>query len=185
MRKIQSEVTQKKIQDAAIEILLEKGYESATVYEIAKRSGINRTTFYMFYSSKEELVREICYSFMDWHIENLSHAVFAEENVAREIIQSDFERMKNEEKMLRMFLNIRIKDFVPELEMKDEIAKAVKEKIPERIDEGIKEYVSMDYAANVVTTVKWWLDHYTDYDTDFVFRLIYTCSERGLLRLLE
>lgn len=53
------EMTQKSIADALIRLLAEKEYSEITVAEIADTAGINRSTYYRNFSSKEDVVR--CY----------------------------------------------------------------------------------------------------------------------------
>ncbi|MCM3785689.1 TetR/AcrR family transcriptional regulator [Neobacillus mesonae] len=44
---------------AFIELILEKGYEAATIMDIASRADYNRGTFYNHYVDKEDLLKEI------------------------------------------------------------------------------------------------------------------------------
>lgn len=42
--------------DALLDLIVEKGYEQITIQEIADRADLNRATFYLHYTSKEELL---------------------------------------------------------------------------------------------------------------------------------
>jgi TetR/AcrR family transcriptional regulator, cholesterol catabolism regulator len=46
--------------DAAAELFAEKGYFSATMQEIAERVGLRAGSFYHYFSSKEEILAEVC-----------------------------------------------------------------------------------------------------------------------------
>jgi AcrR family transcriptional regulator len=48
--------TRKLLQEALIELILEKGYESLTVQEILERAGVGRSTFYAHFRDKDELL---------------------------------------------------------------------------------------------------------------------------------
>lgn len=48
--------TRELLQKALIELISERGYDALTIQEIADRANVGRTTFYLHYSSKEELL---------------------------------------------------------------------------------------------------------------------------------
>ena len=47
--------TRRLLSDACISLILEKGYSTVTVEEIAERADVGRTTFYMHYRDKDDL----------------------------------------------------------------------------------------------------------------------------------
>jgi AcrR family transcriptional regulator len=49
--------TRRLIQDALIELILEKGYEAVTVQDILDRADVGRSTFYAHYTDKDALLR--------------------------------------------------------------------------------------------------------------------------------
>ena len=51
--------TLKKIREAYLELAKEKNPAKITVSELAAAAGINRKTFYMYYSGTEELLRKL------------------------------------------------------------------------------------------------------------------------------
>lgn len=57
MRKYENS-TKKKIREVALELINEKGYENVTLKEICKLSGINKHTFYYYFKSKDEVLKE-------------------------------------------------------------------------------------------------------------------------------
>jgi len=48
--------TRKYLREALIELVLEKGYQNISVKDLADRACINRSTFYLHYQDKEELL---------------------------------------------------------------------------------------------------------------------------------
>jgi AcrR family transcriptional regulator len=52
-----TERTRSALMNAVIEILLTEGYESVTVERVAERANVGRSTFYMHYSSKDDIVK--------------------------------------------------------------------------------------------------------------------------------
>ena len=47
--------TRELLQKALIELIGERGYEALTIRDIVDRANVGRTTFYLHYSSKDEL----------------------------------------------------------------------------------------------------------------------------------
>lgn len=56
-REVQKARTREKIVDAAIAVFQKRGYRAASVNDIATRAGTDRTTFYLHFSGKPDLVR--------------------------------------------------------------------------------------------------------------------------------
>lgn len=48
--------TQQLLRDALMELIVEKGYEALSIQNIAERANVARTTFYLHYADKEELL---------------------------------------------------------------------------------------------------------------------------------
>jgi AcrR family transcriptional regulator len=51
--------TRKLLQDALIELVAEKGYETVTIQEILDRANVGRSTFYAHFQDKDQLLRSI------------------------------------------------------------------------------------------------------------------------------
>ena len=54
-----SEMTKELVYNAAIELMEEKGYRGATVRDICKRANVSVGTFYCYYNTKSDVIREI------------------------------------------------------------------------------------------------------------------------------
>jgi AcrR family transcriptional regulator len=50
--------TRRLLRDALLSLILEKGYAAVTIEEITERADLGRTTFYLHYKDKEELLLE-------------------------------------------------------------------------------------------------------------------------------
>src|SRR3972149_751590 len=51
--------TRKLLQDALIELVAEKGYESVTIQEILDKANVGRSTFYSHFQDKDQLLHSI------------------------------------------------------------------------------------------------------------------------------
>lgn len=52
--------TRRRILEAAVEVITEKGFKSASMREIAKRAGVGDATIYNYFPSKEKLIYGYC-----------------------------------------------------------------------------------------------------------------------------
>jgi AcrR family transcriptional regulator len=63
--------TRRALQNALVELILEKSYDAVTIEEITDRADLGRTTFYLHFRDKEELlmhaVDTICEDFIETH----------------------------------------------------------------------------------------------------------------------
>lgn len=53
-------ITKRMLKEALLALLAEKPLGKITVYELCQRAEVNRTTFYKYYGSPQELLDEIC-----------------------------------------------------------------------------------------------------------------------------
>jgi AcrR family transcriptional regulator len=59
LRQAQKELTRSRLLEAGLEVFLERGYEAATVDEIADRANVGRTTFYSHFQSKTDVATAV------------------------------------------------------------------------------------------------------------------------------
>lgn len=64
--------TRRSLQEALFALILEKGYESVTVEEITNRADLGRTTFYLHYHDKEDLLMQAVRNLVDGLFERLA-----------------------------------------------------------------------------------------------------------------
>jgi AcrR family transcriptional regulator len=64
--------TRRQLRDSLLSLVLEKGYDTVTVEEITARADLGRTTFYLHYRDKEELLLESIDSMVDGMVEMFS-----------------------------------------------------------------------------------------------------------------
>jgi TetR/AcrR family fatty acid metabolism transcriptional regulator len=54
-----SELTKELVYKAALELMEEKGYQGATIRDICKRANVSVGTFYSYFNTKSDVIREI------------------------------------------------------------------------------------------------------------------------------
>lgn len=182
--------TVEKLSQALLFCLNEKEYRDVTISELSKRAGINRTTFYLFYGSKEELFKETCRSLVDRWFQR-----FFDFNIARD---TDRERalfgellvwLVQQRSALTRILNVRTESFDGFLLFADEIEKkmasqnvlkAENEKKQKKYDLFIK-----IYSVGLASIVKWWLEEGDCFDEDEFHAMIERLRYKGYYSVLE
>lgn len=71
---VDREKMQKNIMDAAVRVYLEKGYNSATIADIATSAGLGKGTLYLYYKNKESLAASLLSS----HFERMENRFFGQ-----------------------------------------------------------------------------------------------------------
>ncbi len=64
--------TRRNLRNALMSLILEKGYDSVTIEEITQRADVGRTTFYLHYKDKEDLLIENIDAIIDEFIGQIS-----------------------------------------------------------------------------------------------------------------
>jgi AcrR family transcriptional regulator len=74
-RKIDRRVirTRRLLRDALFALVLEKGFDAVTIEEITERADLGRTTFYLHYRDKEDLLMQSISELVEDLIERMSH----------------------------------------------------------------------------------------------------------------
>jgi AcrR family transcriptional regulator len=68
--------TRRNLQEALFDLILEKGFDSITVEEITTRADLGRTTFYLHYRDKEDLLMQAVRDQVDGLVSQLSQFPF-------------------------------------------------------------------------------------------------------------
>lgn len=75
------------LKNGLLQLLKEKPLNKITVYELCQVSQINRTTFYKYYGSQEDLLYEIEMDFLKQLDEDLKHIITKSTNALQLILQ--------------------------------------------------------------------------------------------------
>src|SRR5689334_16787520 len=59
LRQRRKEARPQELLDAALDLFVEKGYAATRSEEVALRAGVSKGTLYLYYPSKEELLKEV------------------------------------------------------------------------------------------------------------------------------
>ena len=77
--------TRRRLRDALIELILEKGYDNITIQEITDRADLSRATFYLHYENgKDELLANSLEEMFDELVESMQDLVYEQSLDAKE-----------------------------------------------------------------------------------------------------
>jgi AcrR family transcriptional regulator len=77
-QKISGEMRRADLLDAALNVFAEKGYDGASLQDIAERIGILKGSVYYYYKSKEDILFDVVKFVHDLHLENARSLVAAQ-----------------------------------------------------------------------------------------------------------
>jgi len=169
--------TEKVLQQALIELSIERGFDAITVGDIAKRATVNRATFYRHYQDKYELVEQI----FQETIHGLTSGLGPPGSVAAGTDPKDpperwtrfFEHFAEHEQLYRALLGrngsswfvARLRDHIFTLidereRLRDQLPDL--QRIPPQ--SGIPRKVAITLASNsLISTLAWWLEDGSHY----------------------
>lgn len=181
------------LRDALMELIVEQGYDTITVQNIVDRANVARTTFYLHFKDKDELLfygMRVMYEalFEQAKTPNKDDDPFGIgirlddstdfEHVAQ---YADFYRVMISERGSIAFL-LRVQEFLAqnllELALKPLAAKVAKPRIP-------LEIIAASCAGAQIAVIKWWLDHDMPYSPKEMGAMLHDISVRGIFELFE
>lgn len=190
MRKLLNSIgSVEKLKQALLICLNEKEYGDITIAELAKRTRINRTTFYLFYGMKDELLIDLANSMMDKWFQT-----FFDLNMAKQL---DRENMLFHQLLawleqwrpaLKRILDIRTDSFdgftlftegFEKRMATQKVFAATDEKTRKKYDLFIK-----IYSVGLASILKWWLDEGESFEAAEFHAIIERLRYRGYYSIL-
>lgn len=171
--------TRKALQDALISLILEKGYDSVTIEDITDRADLGRTTFYLHFGDKEELLMQaidaIGEDFITTHAAILSEDGSTEDklialkmNLDERILYHIFEHARQNADLYKVMLrgegsakaSERMSDLIRSETIKRlEILPGLETKVPLDI-------FSIFFSGTLMELVTWWLENDQPYSIE-------------------
>lgn len=171
--------TQKKLEEAAIQLILEKGFEAVAIQDITDRADLGRATFYLHYKDKDDLV----WDFINKELENFFDKVqtLGEENHGAKSstyysLLLDFQLLDQNRDLYKIVLG----DVGPK-----RVRKRVKEMTISDIEKSIREgrfYQTLDLPPTIIAQFvagalhqlfQWWLETPNDYTPEQMVDMIF------------
>lgn len=187
MRNYDSEIVTK-LQASFLELLQQKPFDEITISSITKNAQINRTSFYVFWSDKEDLLDYLCANLITDYTDNIT-AFFetSSHSLQKKIIINAFKKLTILKDSITALWAINDASFSPYLRMQTAIENAIIRHYRHQLNMHIPEnnliLYAKYFAACAMTTIKWWFET-NSCDYEYVARVILTSSSDGFYNLL-
>ena len=196
--------TRRMLKDALLALVLEKGYDAVTVEDITQRADLGRTTFYLHYRDKEELLLEAIGSIANdliarlppaaWHVSDAGAAVAAtaggpaNERVKDAILITFLHAAENAQ-LYRIILRGEGASKARQ-RLQTIISQKAGELVAESVQAGLAHTqlpasVFADYfAGSLMATITWWLETDLPYPPEAMAEMFRMLVFQGGLRAL-
>lgn len=179
--------TRKLLGDALIELIIEKGYESITIQDIAKQADVARTTFYKHYKDKEDLLFQTVTDILENLLEQLPTSMWVTEEGSDVLMPDptsslDFEHVAQYADFYRAILGDHGSPrFI------NHIRKYMVETVKSVLFAGLELHprYPLDLVLHLATGANisiymWWLEHDMPYTPEEMGEITYEILSRGI-----
>jgi AcrR family transcriptional regulator len=178
--------TRRRLRDAAIELVVERGYRAVTVEEIAERAGVTRATFYRHHPDKDRLLADAVDELSDEILEAFAASGTDPLDPHGLRFTLLFDTARRERELFRLILRGQA-DGLPLRTLTARIvdvaraaddARVARTGDPPRVDPGLLAHLT---AGQVLAALAWWLEADPAPDVATVVAELRTSVARGRL----
>lgn len=186
--------TRQLLHDALMALIIEKGYEAISVQDITDRANVARTTFYLHYRDKQELLFDGMTAIYDALIEQhtpIDRGELRETGFSQSMLDpieyhhvaqhADFYRAMFSEKGSAAFMT-HIRAYMATIYRETALQPLVDAQHPPRVPLDL---IANALAGAEIGLINWWLDNDMPYTPDEMTRFHYMLSAFGLLWALR
>ncbi len=191
--------TRRALQNAFIQLILEHGYDNVTIEEITERADLGRTTFYLHFNDKEDLLMQaidsICDDFIQKHKTVISridnHQKHNQDklqlNLDRDIIYHIFSHARDNANLYKVMLSGE-----GGAQASRRFASIIQDETIKRLNNlqnhQIKvpaEVFGVSFAGNLMTLITWWLENKQPYPIETMVKYFQQMFLFGALNTLN
>ncbi len=185
-----STYTVEKLKQALLRCLNEKEYADITITEIARLAGINRSSFYLFFGSKDGLFVELCHSIIDkWFQPFFDLNISGKEDKEKDLFYELIPWVRTWAPALKRAVGVRTESsdgfmlFAAAVEdnmRAQKILQAEEANRQKRYDLFIK-----IYSVGVVSLFQWWLGEGEGFEEEEFHSIIERLRYKGYFSILQ
>jgi AcrR family transcriptional regulator len=172
--------TRQALGQALISLIAEKGYDTVTVEEVVERADVGRTTFYLHYKDKDELLLEVTGDVAGDLENQFSQCLDSKEGCLYDVVAMMFRLAGENIKMYRIIMNgqcgprvlQQFKEKLTGLFQRIVEAQAEQRRAPLEVPSDL---VAHYLFGSLQAAITWWLDNdkpYTSQDMERMFHQI-------------
>lgn len=169
--------TRQMLRDALIELIVEKGYDAITVQDITDRANVGRTTFYLHYGHKDDLLLNGLQEMYQEIIQQIEPGRMNDSADWAHIAQYvEFYKMMMGPKGSQQF-TVQLRDFLVEIGIKHVVSPLQSDESKLRVPGGLMAHFVAGAQLGMVT---WWLSNTEKYPPETIANLAQALTLRGL-----
>lgn len=179
--------TRKLLQDALIELMLEKRYDKITVQDIIDRANVGRSTFYAHYQDKEDLLLSDFEHVLDLLSQHIDHGT----EIGQQFLPS-LELFRHVEDQYHLYKALVWGRGIELLFEKGHayISRKTEEHLASLLSEGQTPSVPLPVLSNylagaLLTLLKWWLDNNMPYSPERMEEIFQQLVAPGIWTALQ
>ncbi len=152
--------TREKLGDALVALVQEKPFDSITVQDVLDRAGVGRSTFYVHYRDKDDLLLSDMDEFLGMMANLLSRRADPSQRVAP--VRELFAHVRGERRLYEALIAAgRAQDFLDLAQ--EHFARAIEVRLAELprargVEPGQRAALAHAHAGALLSLMKWWLD---------------------------
>ena len=140
-----------------IRLVNEVGYSKINISLLTRETGINRTTFYLYFSDKSELAEYICYTFLDEYYQILARSLsLHDRGKMYSTIMEAFDNNRKNAETIRALWSIHEAGFAPYLIMQKGMCDTIIRSLSD--DQGLDplniEFFAESFSASAMATAR-------------------------------
>jgi len=181
--------TKKALREAVLELVIEIGFENLTIEKITEHANLGRTTFYLHYRDKHELLLDS----LQTQIDSLFNEIYSPENIEKWVNQGDDPRKlvfihasENPELYKMLFTNQvsgtvfnQFRNHISSI--LETITQAIQERdnlTPKLPNAVVTNYVS----GALVGLISWWLENDMPYSPEEIYQMYHMLLVEGAVK---
>ncbi len=190
--------TRQALQDALISLILEQGYDSVTIEEITNRANLGRTTFYLHFRDKEELLLQAVEAIVEDFI--AKHGADLEREISPKTALEKVRLNLEEGILYHIFEHARENADLYKVMLRGEGSSKAAEKMRTLISEeaikrlqyrpGMETKIPLDFfgsyfAGALIEVVTWWLEQDQPYEVESMVEYFQQLFIFGLMGVIQ
>jgi AcrR family transcriptional regulator len=180
--------TRRMLSDAILTLIVERGYDAVSVQEIAERADLNRATFYLHFTNKEELLIAALEERFDELAATLDEAEHEGPLWDGHATLLTFRHVADYAPLYRVLLGERALGMIV-YRILSYIARYVENKLLHSLPTSVAlafppELVAHQMAGGLYALVSWWVINDMPHSPEYMARVAYALSLRGLAAAL-
>jgi len=181
------ERTHQLLSQALMDLIIERGYEPLTIQDITDRANVSRTTFYLHFKDKDQLLFASMTKIYDGLVSGNGGFVpmdtTEEDYEATFCDSSDFEHVAEYADFYRMMISRKGSvEFI--MRVLSYLAEAVKPMLEKKLEDGEPkvplDFMAAFFAGAQVGVMKWWLENDLRYSAEDMARMQFFLSLWGI-----